>query len=166
MNTCDIVILIINILIAIASGIGAYNSIRYFKKSRHITIYAQTNKALGEIDEMLKRLPEALSAASTNKKGFSAEITIREIGTEMANHLNAIMSSIPSSYSGDFRVIQKTESFDLSQYINSLIDGTAIKEDNDRKTLGRDSFDACQECLREMQEFLKKKIADEEEKLK
>lgn len=166
MNTGDIVILIINILIAIASGIGAYNSIRYFKKSRHITIYAQTNKALGEIDEMLKRLPEALSAASTNKKGFSSEITIREIGTEMANHLNAIMSSIPSSYSGDFRVIQKTESFDLSQYINSLIDGTAIKDDNDRKTLGRDSFDACQECLREMQEFLKKKIADEEEKLK
>ncbi len=166
MNTGDIVILIINILITIASGIGAYNSIRYFKKSRHITIYAQTNKALGEIDEMLKRLPEALAAASTYKKGFSPEITIRKIGTEMADHLNAIMSSLPSSYSDDFRVIQKTESFDLSQYINSLIDGTAIKDDNDRKTLGRDSFDACQECLREMQEFLKKRIAEEEEKLK
>lgn len=166
MKIWDIVILIINILTAIASGIGAYNSNRYFKKSRHITIYAQMNTAFGEIDKMLKRLPEALSAASTYKKGFSPEITIREIGTEMANHLNAIMSSIPSSYSGDFRAIQKIESFDLSQYINSLIDGTAIKNDSDRKTLDRGSFDACQECLREMQEFLKKRIAEEEEKLK
>lgn len=39
------------------------------------------------IHEMLKRFPEALAAASTYKKGFSPEITIREIGTEMTDHL-------------------------------------------------------------------------------
>lgn len=166
MKMWDIVILIINIVIAIVSGIGAYNSIRYFKKSRHITIYAQSNKALGEIDEMLKKLPEALAAASTNKKGFSSENAVRQIGIEISNHLNTIMSSIPSCYSGDFRAKQKTESFDLSHYINSLIDGTAINENNGRKTLDRVSFDACQQCLREMQEFLKKIISEEEENLK
>ena len=58
----DTIILIVNIIITFTSGIGAYSSFRYFNKSKHITIYAQTNKALVELTEMLKKLPEALAA--------------------------------------------------------------------------------------------------------
>lgn len=166
MSGWDIAITIINVVLAIISGFGAYKSIRYFKKSKHITIYAQTNQALGEIGEMLKLLPEALEAASTNKKGYSPENTVRDKGSKLANHLNIIMSAIPADYSEKLRELQKTGTFNLSQYINSLIDGTAVVEENGRKMLNRTSFDICQERLREMQEFLKKKIAEEEEKLK
>lgn len=76
------------------------------------------------------------------------------------------MSSPPSDYSNEFRNMQKTTTFDLSQYIDSFIDRTAIVVKNERKTLQKASFDTCQERLREMQAFLKKKIAEEEEKLK
>ena len=162
----DTIIIIVNIVITGISGIGAYNSFRYFKKSKHITIYAQTNKALGELTEILKKLPEALASTSLTKKGYNPGNKIRDIGTELANHLNEIMSSIPPDYSQKFVELQKSESFDLSKYINSLIDGTAIVEENGRKTLARPSFDTCQECLRKMQEFLKEKISEEEEKLK
>ena len=76
------------------------------------------------------------------------------------------MSAIPTEYSIDFQQLQKTDTFTLEQYINSYIDGTAIIEENGRKTLQRASFDTCQERLRAMQAFLKQKISEEEEKLK
>lgn len=76
------------------------------------------------------------------------------------------MSAIPTEYSEEFQNLQKTDDFILEQYISSFIDGSAIVEENERKTLQRTSFDICQERLRAMQTFLKKKIAEEEGKLK
>lgn len=166
MKAWDIIILIINILIAIASGVGAFNSIRYFKKSKHITIYAQTNQTLNELSEMLRLLPEALAATTNPKRGFSVENAIRDVGTQLSAHLNEIMSAIPTEYSAEFQTLQKTDTFILEQYINSFIDGSAIVEEDERKTLQRTSFDTCQERLRAMQAFLKQKISEEEEKLK
>lgn len=55
--TIDMVFLIINMLITFVSCVGAYKSIRYFKKSRHITTLTQTKQALAEIEEMLIKLP-------------------------------------------------------------------------------------------------------------
>ena len=166
MKAWNIIILIINILIAIASGVGAFNSIRYFKKSKHITIYAQTNQTLNELSEMLRLLPEALVATTNPKRGFSVENAIRDVGTQLSAHLNEIMSAIPTEYSAEFQTLQKTDTFILEQYINSFIDGSAIVEEDERKTLQRTSFDTCQERLRAMQAFLKQKISEEEEKLK
>ena len=166
MRWWDIVVLVVNIIFAIASGFGAYNSIRYFKKSKHITIYAQSNQAFNDVGEMLKISTEALAAASTVKKGYSPENTVRGLGCEMSEHLNAVMKAIPSDYSEHFRGLQRKNTFEVEGYINSLIDGSAVVEVSGRKTLERTSFDACQESLREMQEFLRKKIAEEEEKLK
>lgn len=79
----DTVIFVLNIIITVVSGIGAYKSFRYFEKSRHITIYAQTNQALNELGEMLKMLPEALAAMANPKRGFNAENAIRDFGTEL-----------------------------------------------------------------------------------
>lgn len=166
MKTADIVILILNILITFTSCVGAYKSVRYFKKSKHITIYAQTNQALSKLGEMLKILPEALAATTNPKRGFSVENAIRDLGTILSGDLNEIMSAIPTDYSTEFQELQKDDKFILEKYIHSFIDGTAIVEENGRKMLQRVSFDTCQERLRAMQTFLKQKITDEEEKLK
>ena len=162
----DTAILIANIIITLFSAIGAYNSFRYFKKSKHITIYAQTNQALNELSEMLEMLPTALAATTNPKRGFSIGNEIRDIGTRLSGHLNEIMCAIPIEYSEEIQKLQKDNTFILEQYINSFIDGSAIIEENGRKTLRRSSFDTCQERLRAMQMFLKQKISDEEEKLK
>ena len=166
MMTLEIAELIVNVVLTGASAVGAYKSFHYFKKSKHITIYAQSREALNELGEMLELLPEALALASTEKKGFNPENAVSEKGTELFKHLNAIMSAIPSEYSAEFRDLQKFEAFDLEQYIRSFIDRSAVIEENGRKTLGKTDFDVCQNQLREMQEYLKKKIAEEEEKLK
>lgn len=165
--TWENVELAINIALTAISAGGAYKSFRYFKKSKHITIYAQSNKALNELGEMIELLPEVLVATSSvEKKGFNPENAVSKKGTELAKHLNVIMSELPSEYSAEFRALQKTNCFDLEQYIHSLIDKSAVIEENGRKTLKRSDFDTAQERLRAMQEFLKKKIAEEEEKLK
>ena len=45
MVNSDSILTGINILLTIISGIGAYKSVKYFRKSRNLTIFAQTNKA-------------------------------------------------------------------------------------------------------------------------
>lgn len=49
MDILDIALTIINVILAVVSGVGAYKSLKYFRKSHNLTIYAQTNKALIEI---------------------------------------------------------------------------------------------------------------------
>ena len=166
MKTWDIVVFVVNIIVTIVSIVGAVKSKRYFRKSKHITIYAQTNQSINELEKMLIILPEALAAALRTGRGYSPENAVQEIGTEMSNHYNAIMKAIPSDYSNEFRALQKENTCDVEKYISSLIDGTAIVEIDRRKMLRRESFDKCQEQLRAMQEYLKQKISKEEEKLK
>ena len=68
MSKLDIGLTVINVVLAIISGVGAYRSIKYFRKSRNLAIYAQTNTALTEIQKMLMKLPEALAASNKAPK--------------------------------------------------------------------------------------------------
>lgn len=51
----DIVLTIINVILAVVSAFGAWNSIKYFRKSKNLTIFAQTNKALVEVQRLKMR---------------------------------------------------------------------------------------------------------------
>ena len=93
MDTLDIVLTVINVILAVVSGVGAFNSLKYFRKSRNLTIFAQTNKALIEIQKMVSKLPEALSAPNKRgKKGFSLQNTLCNIGQELNSSLNEMKS--------------------------------------------------------------------------
>lgn len=155
----DIVLLIVNIVITFISGVGALNSIYHFRRNRNIANYAQANQALGEINKMLHRLPDVLMEINSVN-------TIKEIGKDLSDYLNAAMDAIPSDYSMAFRKLQKKNGFDLTHYINAMIEGRILIYINNRTTLDLHSFALCQERLREMQEFLKKKMAEEKDKLK
>lgn len=61
--------------------------------------------------------------------------------------MNVIMGAVLVDYSAGFRGLQKTGSFDLSKYSNSLLDGSAVVEVQGRKALSREQFDICQERL-------------------
>ena len=50
----DVVLTIINVILAVVSAFGAWNSIKYFRKSKNLTIFAQTNKALVEVQNVNK----------------------------------------------------------------------------------------------------------------
>lgn len=121
MDILDIVLTIINVILAVISGVSAYNSLKYFRKSHNLTIYAQTNKALIEIQKMLIKLPEALSASNMGmrgKKGFSLQNTLCNIGQELNSSLIETRSSLPSEYTQEFGRLQDDTSFSLQKYIN------------------------------------------------
>lgn len=163
MDKVDIVLTVINVILTVFSGVGAYKSIKYFRKSRNLTIYAQTNKALIEIQKMLSKLPEALSASNKRgKKGFSLQNTLCNIGQELNSSLNEIRSSLPSEYSQEFGNLQDDINFNLQRYINSYISGEAMTENGIDST----EYNLCQIRLVAMQDYLKKKVSETEEKLK
>lgn len=165
MDILDIVLTIINVILAVISGVGAYKSLKYFRKSHNLTIYAQTNKALIEIQKMLIKLPEALSASNRvmrGRKGFSLHNTLCNIGQELNSSLIEIRSSLPSEYTQEFGRLQDDTSFSLQKYINSLISGEAVTENG----LDLDKYNLCQNRLMTLQDNLKRWISETEEKLK
>ena len=165
MGMLDVILTIINVLLAIVSGLGAYKSVKYFQKSKSLTIFAQINKALVEIQKMLIKLPEALSSSSFSRrkrKGFSLYNTLCDIVQELNASLNEINSNIPADYSEQIRQLQNKDDFNLQAYINSYISGDAVKDDG----IDSEDFNFCQARLLEMQEYLKKVALETEEKLK
>lgn len=126
----DVVLTIINVILAVVSAFGAWNSIKYFRKSKNLTIFAQTNKALVEVQKMLIKLPEALSASNSSrrgKKGLSLHNTLCDIGKELNANLTEINSNIPTEYSDAIRQLQNKDGFILQAYINSYISGDAVQ---------------------------------------
>ena len=43
MSMLDVALTIINVILAVVSAFGAWKSIKYFRKSKNLTIFAQTN---------------------------------------------------------------------------------------------------------------------------
>lgn len=165
MGMWDVVLTVINVILAIISGFGAYSSVKYFRKSKNLTIFAQTNKAIVEVQKMLIKLPEALSASNSSrrgKKGLSLHNTLCEIGQELNANLTEINSNIPAEYSGKLRQLKNKDDFDLQKYINSYISGDAVKDNG----IDSEEFNVCQARLLEMQDYLKKVALETEEKLK
>ena len=165
MTMLDIGLTVINVILAIVSGIGAYKSAKYFQKSKNLTIFAQINKALVEVQKMLVKLPEALSASNLSrrgKKGLSLHNTLCDIGQELNTNLTEINSNIPPEYIDRFRQLQNKNGFNLQTYINSYISGDAVNVEG----IDSEDFNTCQARLLEMQDYLKKVALEIEEKWK
>ena len=160
MSVWDVALTIINVILAIISGIGAYNSVKYFRKSKNLTIFA-----LVEVQKMLIKLPEALSSSNSSrrgKKGLSLHNALCDIGQELNVNLTEINSNIPAEYSGELRQLQNKDGFNLQTYINSYISGDAVKDNG----IDSEDFNSCQAKLLEIQDYLKKVALETEEKLK
>ena len=161
----DVILTIVNVILAIVSGLGAYKSLKYFRKSKNLAIFAQTNKALVEVQKMLMKLPDALSASNSSRrgrKGLSLHNTLCDIGKELNTNLTGINSNIPAEYSDNIRQWQNKDGFNLQTYINSYISGDAVKDNG----IDSEDFNVCQERILEIQDYLKKAAMETEEKLK
>lgn len=165
MDMMDTILTIINVVLAIVSGLGAYNSVKYFRKSKNLTIFAQTNKALVEVEKMLLKLPEALEVSNSlrrGRKGISLYNTLRDIGRQLNTNLTEINTYVPAEYSDEIRQLQNKDNFNLQFYINSYINGDAVKDDG----IDSENFNVCQARLLEIQDYLKKTALEIEERLK
>ncbi len=110
----DTFLTITNVILTSISAVGAWKSSIYFKRSKNIAILAQTNNTLLEIQKMLNKAPEILTAynmAMHEKRGFSLQNTLHNIGIELDNSLNEIRKNIPVDYSKKIRSYTQSSKF-------------------------------------------------------
>lgn len=165
MKMVDMVLIIVNVLLTVISGIGAFKSIQYYKKTKYLTIIVNTNKALIEINKMISKLPEILEAYnSVNRdiKGFSLLNSLCSIGRELDDSLNAIRTELSVDDLKKLEEKQDTSNFKLRRYINSLISGEIITDSG----INSEMYNACQLRLLDMQALLKEVISENEDKIK
>ena len=161
----DIVLTIINAIATVVAVISAFRSHRYYKKSRALIDHTNMNKALVEIEKMLLRLPEALSATNKSRqksgRGYNLEKVICDIGMDLSSSYNEIHSCVPPEYAEDLFAFEDTDSSKLLKYINGYMSGDALVEG----VLDSTKYAECQTQLMKMQDYLKKSIDKMPEKI-
>ena len=61
----DVILTIVSAICTVVSLIGAYKSIKYYKKSKQLTVYANTNVSLVEVQKIIATFTEILKLANT-----------------------------------------------------------------------------------------------------
>ena len=122
---CDTVITIINVILVIISGFGAWKSIQYFKKTKELTIYTQDADVIDEVNEMLSILLKALEIANQKVKkrdrgGKNFDRGLLNCGKELIGHYQEIERNIPSRYHNNLNEILNKDGFEFIMYLNSL----------------------------------------------
>ena len=165
MEAVDLILIVVNVGITVISMYGAHKSLKYYKKSKILSEHTNVNKALVEIEKMLNKLPEALTAVNKsrqNKRGFNFLKTICDIGNDLHISYNEIRACTPPEYSADLFALEDENRFDLHKYINEYISGEVLRDNE----LNSDDLLICQKRLMAMQDFLKHRMEEIAEKLK
>lgn len=146
------------------SIIGAYKSNAYYKKSKQLTIYANTNIAYIESQKIIATLTEMLKLGnSTRKRGTNYIKEVSQNGENIKISINKIRESLPVKDFTEINELLNSQQQKVEKYIDSFITGTVLV---DEKLVIDDNFNKCQQTFCEMQLLIKKKLENISEKLK
>lgn len=153
----------INIACTIASVVGAYKSVAYYKKSRQLIIYTKTNVAYLETIKIISTFSEMLKLANNIKRGINCEKEVRKNGESIKNSINKIREDLPVKSSRKINELLNDTKKQAEKYIDSLIIGTVVI---DGKLIIDEKFYKSQETFYEIQLFLKQQLENIESKVK
>ncbi|MHC1714435.1 MAG: hypothetical protein AB9858_02370 [Acidaminococcaceae bacterium] len=151
-------------VLTILSAVGAYKSNAYYKKSKQLTIYASTNSARIETQNIINILAELLEFVGPPKKrGVSNSREVAKRGSNIKSSINKIRDSLQEQDLRKFNNILNSSSVNVDVYVDSLITGSICPEGNFSND---ESYYACDKGFKDIQLFLKHNIENLEEKLK
>lgn len=150
---------VINIILTAFSIGGAIGSCRYSKRSKTIDKYYNIHLAIIEVEKMQKKLLELYYDGG---KGFNRDIAIRSIGNELAESYQKVRKYIPVGYSSKLDKLESQSGFELLTYFQSCLNGKILINNE----IDDNEFRLCQKMLMTVQEFLKKELNVQSEKLK
>lgn len=160
----DIVLTIVSVICTIFSIIGAVRSNMYFKKSRQLTIYANTNVAFMETQKIIATFPELLKLASNiGNRGTNSVKAVAKHGENIKKSINKIRESLSVEDCKEIQDILNTRELKVEEYIDSFITGEVLV---DEKFVHDTKFTKCQDKFCDIQLLLKKKLENVSEKLK
>lgn len=159
----------LSILCTIGSGIGAHRSIKYYKKSKQVIIYTNTNVALLEIEKIEDILIDMLGIAnksirsSSVDRGINYKNKVQENGEKIKKSINTIRKYMTSKDVEEIEMILNSEQMKVEQYIDSFITGSVLV---DEEFVIDEKFNKCQEIFKSINLLVKKKLEEREENLK
>lgn len=164
MNWWDYLIIIVSALCTLASMIGAYKSLTYYKKSRQLIIYANTNIAYVETQIIISNFTKILKLSNVKmQRGINYAEKFSNYGEQIRNSISKIRESLPVEYFNEIQALLNTQTLNAEIYIDSIISREVLIDNN--IVIDAD-FNTCQHIFKEIQLLIKKKIDIEGEKLK
>ncbi len=156
MNWWDYVITAVSVLCTIFSIIGAYKSVVYYKKSKQLTIYSNTNMAYIESQKIISTLTEMLKLSNnTRKRGTNYIREVSQNGEYIKTSINKIRESLTVDDCKEINELLNSQQIKVDVYINSFITGAVLV---DEKFVIDDDFNKCQQAFCDMQLLIKRKL--------
>lgn len=154
----------INIVCTVVSILGAAKSVLYYKKSKTISIYTNTNSAYLEIKNILNTFNEILSLVSIPQgKGKNKKIEIQKKYMFIKEKMDIIRDNLTAKDNKILNELLNSNKFNLDKYLDSFIaNSNSIDIDN----IINDDFYKCQKVFREIQLLMKSNLEKLSEKLK
>ena len=156
----------LSIICTIVSGVGAWRSLAYYKKSRQITIYANTNIAYVESQKIISTLNEMLKLSNERIKPRGIKSYCEKVsanGESIKNSRAKIREIWSVEEYKDIENLLNSQELEVNKYIDSFITGSILV---DEKLIIDDNFNICQKKFYDMQLMIKEKLEKISEKLK
>lgn len=164
MNWWDYVLTSVSILCTIFSIFGAHKSVAYYKKSKQLTIYANTNIAYIESQKIIATLTEMLKLANgTKKRGTNYIREVSQNGESIKTSINKIRECLSVDDYKDINELLNSQQIKVEIYIDSFITGAVLI---DEKLVIDDDFNKCQQTFCNMQLLIKRKLENIIEKVR
>ena len=164
MNWWDYLLIFISAICTLFSIRGACKSNAYYKKSKQLTIYANTNIAYIESQKIITTLTEMLKLGNrTKKRGINYIKEVSQNGENIKTSINKIRESLPVEDFNEIKKLLNLQQSKVEAYIDSFITGAVLVNE---EFVIDDDFNMCQQAFCEMQLLIKKKLENIGEKLK
>ena len=135
---------------------------KYYKKNKQLTTYAHKNVAYSEIRKVINSMTELLKQASPHQgRGVNREKEVSRLGISIKTSLDIIREQL-SNENCD-AILSILNSNKVRDYIESLITSPVLPHSTDAATWQR--FRDCETALYNLQNEIKKKLDESEEKL-
>ena len=160
----DAILTIVSALCTVVSLIGAYKSVKYYKKSKQLTVYANTNVSLVEVQKIVATFTEILKLANTARaqRGTNLAKQLASHGESIRDSINVLREKLSVE---DFKLVEEqlsSREIKVGAYIDSFISGDILV---DGKLTIDYKFNFCQQKFYKIQQLLKKRLEEVEEKL-
>ena len=155
---------VLNILCTCFTLYGAYKANTYYKRSKQLTDYANTNVAFMEVKNIIVVLSEMLRyAVPEGRRGVSYKGEICKSGEKIKQSIIKIREYLSVEDSKEINNLLVQQEFKVEKYIDSFITGDALVEG---KFVVDENYTNCQNVFYEMQLLLKERLEDLDRKIK
>lgn len=163
--TIDYVFTGISALCTIASIIGARKSNKYYKKSKNLTLFANSNVAYLESQKIIDTFTQLLKLTNSKipSRGTNTPRIVSQYGENIKTSLSVIREKLTADDVDKIEAILQKSTINIPRYIDSIIACAVLK---DGKFALDDDFNKTQEAFYEVQKNLKSQSEKLEDTIK